>query len=357
MKICALNLPEDKELILKTLLKKIKKDYQNDISVLVCYGSYITGETHAKSDLDFFFIPKTKKGFEMNKQFIIDGIGYDLWPLTWKRAQKIANFKENIASIIAKGVLIYYHKIKDKERFKTLQQKIENVDSNPEMKKKLINKATQFLDEAKAIFFDLKYSQKKAQDKKIYYYKILKLLTNSIAYINLTYLKKGVYNIEDEVKDYQKLPKNFIENFTKVIKSSNLSTKIDLLKRLIEDVDKLLSRQIKKKNANFNDKNLKGFYEEIKSNYNKLKQACDSEGFIKLYFIAHLIELEVKNLLNDKYWNFEFPKLIDEINKKSFKQFKNLVKKHEKELKKSLKKYDVDIVEYPNLDLFIKSFL
>ena len=58
---------------------KIKVKYSDDIAVVVCYGSYITGSAYQKSDLDFFFIPKTNKGYEMNMQFIIDDIGYDFW--------------------------------------------------------------------------------------------------------------------------------------------------------------------------------------------------------------------------------------------------------------------------------------
>ena len=35
------------------------------------------------SDLDFYFIPSTPRGYEMSYQFIVDDIGYDLWPVSW----------------------------------------------------------------------------------------------------------------------------------------------------------------------------------------------------------------------------------------------------------------------------------
>ena len=73
-------LPDDKQKIIEALINKIERKYKNDISVVVCYGSYITDTAYEKSDLDFFFIPKNKKGYEMNTQFIIDDIGYDFWP-------------------------------------------------------------------------------------------------------------------------------------------------------------------------------------------------------------------------------------------------------------------------------------
>ena len=73
-------LPDDKQKIIEALINKIERKYKNDIAVVVCYGSYITDTAYEKSDLDFFFIPKSKKGYEMNTQFIIDDIGYDFWP-------------------------------------------------------------------------------------------------------------------------------------------------------------------------------------------------------------------------------------------------------------------------------------
>ena len=100
------NLPNDKQKIIKALINKIKSKYKNDIAIVVCYGSYITDSAYQKSDLDFFFIPKTNKGYEMNMQFIIDDIGYDFWSLSWDRAEQIANFKETIISIIAEGVVV-----------------------------------------------------------------------------------------------------------------------------------------------------------------------------------------------------------------------------------------------------------
>src|SRR6056297_156574 len=117
-------LPKEKQKIIDALLNKIKKDYSEDIAIVVCYGSYITGTPHEKSDLDFFFIPNTKIGKEMNMQFIINNIGYDFWPLSWERAEGIAEFKEPLVSVIAEGKLIYYSNPKDKRKYESIKQRI-----------------------------------------------------------------------------------------------------------------------------------------------------------------------------------------------------------------------------------------
>lgn len=65
------------------LIEKIKQDYLEDIAVVVVMGSYIYNDTHRKSDLDMYFVPKTERGKNLGKVFIIDGVGYDFWPIHW----------------------------------------------------------------------------------------------------------------------------------------------------------------------------------------------------------------------------------------------------------------------------------
>jgi hypothetical protein len=85
------------------LIEKISKDYKDDIALVVIMGSYIYGETHSRSDLDMFFVPNTERGYNLGFTFIIDGIGFDYWPISWERLEHIANFDERITSIITAG--------------------------------------------------------------------------------------------------------------------------------------------------------------------------------------------------------------------------------------------------------------
>lgn len=70
------------EQIINIIFEKIEKDYDNDIAIFSIYSSYVRGDAYEKSDIDFYFIPKTNKGYELHTGFILDYIGYDLWPLS-----------------------------------------------------------------------------------------------------------------------------------------------------------------------------------------------------------------------------------------------------------------------------------
>ena len=89
------------------LIDKIKKDYASDVALVVIMGSTLYGDTHSRSDLDLYFVPKTERGNRLALTFIVDGIGFDFWAIPWDRLERIANHDERLASIITEGKVIY----------------------------------------------------------------------------------------------------------------------------------------------------------------------------------------------------------------------------------------------------------
>ena len=348
------NLPKEKQKIIKALIGKIKSKYKNDIAIVVCYGSYITGTAYQKSDLDFFFIPKTKKGYEMNMQFIINDIGYDFWPLSWERAERIANFEENNTSIIAKGKIVYYNQPSDLNKFNSLKQKINELTKNNE-NSSLINKAQELMTEAKAKYFNMGNMRKGYEEVDSKCSHILSLLANVAALLNSSYIKKGVYNIKNEFNNFTILPEYFLDNFNSAFRTKSIEKKKELTKRMILQFDKLLKEKQSQPEVSISEKNFRGFYEEVKSNYNKLIHACNNNDYAKAYFTAHLIEQEVRSMLGEVYNNYNFPNLIKEIDYSNLELLKKLTYNHETILVNLLHEYKIDIIEYADIEEFLDS--
>jgi len=105
------------------LIDVIKEEYRDDIAFVLIMGSNIYHDTHAKSDLDLLFAAKTERGNKLASAFIIDGIGFDIWCISWERLERIANHDERITSIITEGKLIYYGNDEDLEKFQPAQGK------------------------------------------------------------------------------------------------------------------------------------------------------------------------------------------------------------------------------------------
>lgn len=68
--------------IVAWIINKVKTEYADDISLVLIYGSYINGTAHSKSDVDCYYIPKTERGYHLAADFIIDSVGYDIFPVS-----------------------------------------------------------------------------------------------------------------------------------------------------------------------------------------------------------------------------------------------------------------------------------
>ena len=85
----------------------------------------------------------------MYTEFILDGIGYDLWPLLWERLETFASYK-GMVSLIADAKVIYYNNDADLNKFADLQAKAQNpsnIDFDYEAKK--------IIESCKQHFFDI----------------------------------------------------------------------------------------------------------------------------------------------------------------------------------------------------------
>jgi hypothetical protein len=66
--------------------------YAGQVSLVLLYGSYVNQTTTSVSDVDCYFIPKNPEGRTLSQTAIIEGIGYDLFPLSWDRVKGSPTF-------------------------------------------------------------------------------------------------------------------------------------------------------------------------------------------------------------------------------------------------------------------------
>ena len=56
-------------MIIEWSIKKIEREYKDDVSLLLIYGSYENGTANGLSDVDFYFVPKTERAYKLSKTF------------------------------------------------------------------------------------------------------------------------------------------------------------------------------------------------------------------------------------------------------------------------------------------------
>ena len=98
--------------------------FAGELSLVVSYGSHWNGTAGPLSDVDCYFVPKTERGQEFGGQFILQEVGYDIFPLSWERLGGIARLEESLAPLVGDAQVLYYGDQGDLERFRGLEREL-----------------------------------------------------------------------------------------------------------------------------------------------------------------------------------------------------------------------------------------
>lgn len=275
------------------LIEKIKKDYRDDVALVIIMGSYIYNDTHSMSDLDLYYIPKTERGNKLGFTFIIDNIGFDFWPISWERMEHIANFEEKTTSIITEGKILYCSSQTDMERF----EKIKNEASDVSDREKFIQKAKEKLDGAYKDYFKLS-GARTFYDACIYGIGIMYTVTYALALLNCITVKRGRGKLKQEILNMPLIPDNFSALYDAAFGVKDIGTLSDIYRKLIDNTESLIfgEEQKYKKSSPIADV-LKGFYEESINFYNKIYHACETGDKVTALFASVELTCEIKDVL------------------------------------------------------------
>ena len=329
------------------LIEKIEKDYKDDIALVVMMGSRLYNDTHNKSDLDLYFIPKTKRGEKLGFVFIIDGIGFDFWPISWERIERIASFDERITSIISEGQVLYSGSEEDLARFNLIKEKI-SYELEP---KDFYGKALAKFKNVYEPFYNMLDEEKFIALVRLQGVKILYTLTEVISLLNHTYIKRGRKHLKSEILAMKYVPNNFAKLYDDFFLENSPSKLITIVTNLIRETKELLEKlDLYTKPKKFRD-NMSGFYEEIINHYNKIERACEINDHVTALLAAAEINIEMEWAFKDTEEMIEIlPGMLPAYDAKDLTRFCERAKLHHNRFLELLDRHQVDILHFANMD-------
>lgn len=324
------------------LIEKIKRDYPEDISVVVVMGSHIYQATHKKSDLDLYFVPKTDRGYELGQVFIMQDIGFDFWPISWDRMERIAHHDERISSIISEGQVIYAGSDEDLYRFNQLREKTLDY-TYPEYQKQVMNK----FDSVYQAYVNL-LNQKTKEKTRIQMVKVLYILTETLALLNKQAIKRGRSYLKDEILSMKLIPTHFSVDYDRLFMEDDPKIIQETLLRMIHEIKALVYPKQALKSLSQEGE---GFYEEIINFYNKIEHAYETHDPVLALFAAAEINLELHEILGDTELDIDaLPKMLENYHPKHLDTLYQLSLKHKEMLKHMLNSHGVNIKEFDDMD-------
>jgi predicted nucleotidyltransferase len=338
--------------VLSIIVEKIEASYSEDISLLICYGSYVTGEYAGMSDIDFFFVPKTNRGYKLGHQFILNNIGYDLWPVSWGRLNNISNLEDQPASILIDGKVLFASSTDDLRKLDDLRNNFKQNLSNDAVVRKM---STKYVERAKAIYFGLQN-----HESEVFFVEAInavEALLIAIAILNGTYIKKGLKKIENELDRLPMVPAGFLENHSKMIRTNNKTKVQQIVNIQIVEREKIWKSKFNPDKKKVDPSEMVGFYEEFKSTYNKLLLACDEKDYENAYYAAFMIDRETQLFLTSYTGSGIFPNLIKVVLRNDFDIARANCLEHERRLIKLLNANEIRINTYKDRIEFRQRFI
>ena len=277
------------QLMLDAFIENVQKNYQEDVGMVIVYGSYVTHTMNELSDVDIMFVGKTKRAFDLQKQFIYEGIGYDFFCMPIERVHKIVESYSPLISIIAEGKLLYADSLEKTSHFKALQTRLNQLPSL-EPVTKYFSEIEKVMKTLKVLAFDHQFA---SFEKKIHIQgQMIYQAMHYLQLLNRKHYKYGIKKMMEEIQSMELKPKTIIYYLELLQKQSVSTLEIMTFVNTLEE----FYQDIKKANQTAFDKDeLNGFYEEESSVWNKLINAATHDDLTTAFLAATSIENELSH--------------------------------------------------------------
>lgn len=333
----------DLQILCDLLIEKVERDYAGDVSLIHIYGSYTYGDTHSRSDLDVYFVPKTERGYQLACTFILQGIGMDFWPLSWERLERIANYEEKTASMITDGRTIYYHSEEDQIRFEDLVAKVKNKDTN-----RSVLDATANLREAYEIWFHMKHADSIAKVR-AHAIDVLYVLSSVLGEINGMPIKRGRKFLKNEILAMPRVPENFAELYDTAFFSEDIADIQQAYGQLIANTEKILIEAKDESGEGFQQA-FRGWYEELIQFYNKIYHACETEDPYTALFAAVEYTHELQEQLKRVGIEPTLPDMVAAYDPKNLTVLEDVARQHQEAMEALLNEHGVEIRRFDSFE-------
>lgn len=269
--------------IIEVIMKEMKEKCPDAIDLIGIGGSFCNGDIYEKSDLDLVIIYNDDRAKCLDKCFIIEDVGFDVYTQDWNRFEAMAEYNHPYVTKLFDLNVVYSRNEEVLQKYKLYQNRVKYNMGNTELVNKHIGEH----------FSKVLSSVNSLQDVSnigVAYRKlasIIKEIEFILFMVNRTYVRRGTKRVPEEIASLQVLPQDFLPIYNEIVNCKTLEeiqNKVIMLvspiKNLLDSMDISYESTEEKKNSlekrAINVTNLPGTYEEIYSNWkNKMYHAVD----------------------------------------------------------------------------------
>jgi len=343
------------------IIKRITTEYKDDVALLIGVKGHATNEDSHGECFDYF-VPATDRGNELSETFIIDGVGYDLYPRTWERLENSVQLKD-MALLIDRATILYARSKEDEERFQSLKKRLHENLNTPEF---VYEKALEYMDKALEIYRSLIFEEKSYRARSEANY-IHLYLSKAVAILNNTYTESAIYSENQAYNDAAEsrmyhcpemkvVPDGFFDYARRLLDAQDVyslhETIFLLLKvtrNFILERKPNIDRQIVTK-VNYDD--FADWYQELSLTWRRIRFFCENNMVEEAY--ADACYLQEEFIYISQEYQVEELNLLDSFNADDLSLLAERSNLLEGIIKDILTEHQASINSYDSLEDFLK---
>ncbi|WMJ23850.1 hypothetical protein RBG61_04065 [Paludicola sp. MB14-C6] len=338
------------ELLLNWTIEKIKKEYNNDVALLIGNTSLKMEQDKEGSYFDYF-VPINEKGNNLAETFIINGIGYDLYPRSWKRLEDMANLlDDNNLHCLADGEILYYKNEEVKNKFISLQDKLKkNLQDKELMSKKSLEKLAIAMELYQTMMFEESIGNVRMAAGFI-----ADFLSLAVAYSNHTYFK---YNQVEQIKELfvmKTIPDNFIEYYKAIINADSINELKNLCHLIILTTRKYIKMKkapIQPSHCEINYTDLSFWYQELCYTWRRIYFYCDNKDVEKVFIWSCYLQQELNTIKEE--FKLQDMDLLGHYHSNNLSDIRNQANVLEKYIVSEITTHGVQLNAFESIDEFL----
>jgi hypothetical protein len=278
------------------VIEKTEAEFRDDVCLLLNHSTLRRlDEDESKVGMGSF-VPGTARAGLLARTFIIDGIGYDLYPQTWERLETMADVNHYNLTCLDDTTVIWARSNVDRQRFESLQAKLRANLKNPQL---MFERARNWVNTAEDIFSDMIFEEKSYLIRQNAGY-ICDLLAVAVAYTNGTFLHSGQNRQLGEIRKLKNVPGDFIEVYEKAILEHDTDEQKKYCRRLIcvtRDYLKSIApdKQQRKRRA----AEIAGWYHELSYTWRRVYHCCGIGDAATAFLWACMLQKELVDVAEE----------------------------------------------------------
>lgn len=339
--------------------KKLAESHNSDIALVINHKTLSLDKDADKLGFSYY-IPADDKAAYIGHTFIIDGIGYDLFPMSWERIGNMADVKDYNTTCLGDGEIIYSRSEKDRQRFLSLQNRLRANLQNPHY---MYTRALTWFDTANEIYQQLIFEDSicKIRENAGYLCDILSICT---AFVNQRYFVHGQTNQIGELCSMDEIPENFTELYKQIVCEKNTDKQKILCGEMIKNTKTFLDNhnpdvRIDNNDADFANppdfSELAMWYQELCYTWRRVYHWCGENDAVNAYIWCCMLQNECAEM--GAKFGISDVDILSYFDCDNLDEFKKRAEAVEQNFISAIDKNGVQIETYSTVEEFLKKYI